>query len=331
MAGAASFMVLSPPPKAALWPEGPAGALLPGMSALFQAQVFDANGVLITGAAVTWDSSNTNVAVIQSNGLLLGLSQGSTTISAKSGAASATLTVTVGYGRASTPSAAAIGKLNGTLNVSASPILKGFDPVNPSLGDAIVATFFWLGSSNIITSVKDDLSDATAVGNTYTLVDYVTLGGLSMATYLAVNAQNFPPKAVTPKVLRVSAILSSGFADGGCVISTFSGIHTVYASALGQKKSASGNGAGTQVADPGAIVAGPGALIYAVTASDGVVGLGTPTGFTQILQQSDASMKADAEYKLLGAAGATVDPQWSWFFGGAQNWLATVMALNPLP
>src|SRR6185503_1985680 len=48
-------------------------------------------------------------------------------------------------------------------------------PANPHLGDAIVATFFWRGTTNTITSVSDHFCDvnSTPIGNTYTLVDYV--------------------------------------------------------------------------------------------------------------------------------------------------------------
>src|SRR3989442_15133113 len=86
---------------------------------------------------------------------------------------------------------------NGTLSTFPSGttrIIKGFNPTNPHLGDAIIATFFWLGSTNIIDSVTDVLSSAplTPVGNRYQLVEYVSAGGMSMATYVATNVQNFP-------------------------------------------------------------------------------------------------------------------------------------------
>src|SRR6266568_4034562 len=71
---------------------------------------------------------------------------------------------------------------------------KSFD-ANPHLGDAIVVTFYWQGSTNTITEVTDHLEDDTPVGNAYTLVDYNTAGGYSMATYVATNIQNFPDPA----------------------------------------------------------------------------------------------------------------------------------------
>src|SRR5436190_18017724 len=88
----------------------------------------------------------------------------------------------------------ALDQWNGTLSESGAMIIKGFNPVNPHVGDAIIATFFWVGTTNIIDSVTDVLTTApyTPVGNKYSLVEYVTAGGISMATYVATNVQNFP-------------------------------------------------------------------------------------------------------------------------------------------
>src|SRR2546427_820399 len=85
-------------------------------------------------------------------------------------------------------------QMNGTLHESGTMLIKGFNPTNPHNGDAIVVTFSWLGSTNTIDSVTDVLTTTpfTPVGNKYTLVSYVTAGGISMATYVATNVQNFP-------------------------------------------------------------------------------------------------------------------------------------------
>src|SRR2546429_5578088 len=87
------------------------------------------------------------------------------------------------------PNGAALNQVNGTLNENGQVLIKGFNPTNPHHGDAIVATFYWLGSTNIIDNVDDVLTDAfyTPVGNKYTLVEYVTAGGDSMATDVAAN------------------------------------------------------------------------------------------------------------------------------------------------
>jgi PKD repeat protein len=204
-------------------------------------------------------------------------------------------------------------------------------PTNPHLGDAIVASFFWKGTTNTITTVTDHFCDvnSTPIGNTYTLVDYVTAGGYSMATYVATNVQGFPDPATTAdQKLCVHAIFSDSFTEGGMILSAYQGVATVTASALGAHHSATGLGSTTTVADPGAIAIGAGALAYAVTMSSGVVGTDPPSGFTNVDEVADNSIKADAEYDIVPTAGS-VDPRWNWYFTSSQAWLATVLALNP--
>jgi len=140
---------------------------------------------------------------------------------------------------------------------------KGFDPQNPHVGDAIVATFFWVGSTNTITTVTDHLSDAaqTPVGNTYTLIDYVTLGGISMATYVATNVRNFPDTSTSfDSILAVHAIFSNSIAEGGVLLSAWRGVSSATALALGPGHSASGAGTSSTIADPGSIPVNTGAL-----------------------------------------------------------------------
>src|SRR5712692_4213215 len=118
-------------------------------------------------------------------------------------------------------------QLNGTLNESGTMLIKGFNPANPHLGDAIVATFIWLGSTNIIDSVTDHLTDpqSTRVGNKYQLVDYVTAGGVSMATYAATNVQNFPDAGTDPNaIVAVRADLSQSVTEGGVILAAYSGV-----------------------------------------------------------------------------------------------------------
>jgi hypothetical protein len=230
------------------------------------------------------------------------------------------------------PTGIALDQQNGTFGSgtqfeSGTHIGNGFNPRNPHVGDAIIATFFWRGSTNVITSVTDHLADGSPVGNTYTLVEYVTAGGFSMATYVATNVQNFPdPNPDPSKVLDVHAITSSPVTDDGIMLSAYRGVTQA---ALGAHRSASGSGSSATVADPGAIAIGAGALAYGVTMSDGVVGTDPPAGFTNITTMSDATMAADGEYAVQGVAGS-VDPQWTWLFNSESTWLATVLTLNAL-
>jgi hypothetical protein len=217
---------------------------------------------------------------------------------------------------------------NSTLDESGTTLIKGFNPTNPHHGDAIVATFVWTGSTNIITSVTDveTSSGFPVVGNTYNLVEYVTSGGISMATYLATNVQGFPDPndPSTGVVLAVRATLSQSVTDGGVVISAYSGL----AVTLGAHHSASGSGNSTTTADPGAIPVTGGGLAYGISFTNGLVGVTPPAGFTNITNTSDASFKGDAEYAVQASAGS-VDPQWTWFFNSPSTWLGSVVALTP--
>src|SRR2546423_15122610 len=138
----------------------------------------------------------------------------------------------------------ALNQANGTLRENGTVLIKGFNPTNPHHGDAIVATFYWLGSTNIITSVTDVLTDAqfTPVGNQYNLVEYVTAGGYSMATYVATNVQNFPdPNDPSDGVvLAVRAHLTQPVTVCGLTISSLSGIDDEPVTALGERGSARG-------------------------------------------------------------------------------------------
>ena len=229
----------------------------------------------------------------------------------------------------------AAGPNNATFGQSGTQIIKGFNPTNPHHGDAIIATFFWLGSTNIIDSVIDVLTDVTftPVHNTYNLVEYRTAGGISMATYVATNVQNFPDAGTDPnQILAVRANLSQSITDGGVMLSAYSGVYPTYAQALGAHQSSSGAGSSTTIADPGAIPVNVGALAYSVALATPPAGVSTPLGFTNISAgpMSDANMVGAGAYALPAAAG-TVDPQWTWGFNAPSTWLASVLALNEAP
>jgi hypothetical protein len=233
----------------------------------------------------------------------------------------------------------ALDQVNGTFSEHGIVLIKGFNPTNPHLGDAIIVTFFWIGSpvsGNIITSVTDRLVDGTPVGNHYTLVEFVTSGDIAMATYVATNVQNFPEGTFPSgeKILAVQATLSQPVLDGGILMSAWTGVASVEAQSLGAHHSASGSGIGATVADPGAIPVNAGALAYGVSMTNGLVGFTGPSGWTNIMTMSDPFMKGDGEYDaeftVQGTSG-TADPQWTWFFTLPSTWLASVLALNPTP
>ena len=212
-------------------------------------------------------------------------------------------------------------------------IWQDFRPTNPHHGDAVVVTFYWVGSTNIITRVYDHLSDAawTPVGNTYTLVEYVTDGVLSMATYVATDVQNFPEGTFPngDQNLVVHADLASPIQDGGITISAFTGVTSVTAQALGAHQSATGSGNSyPTVADAGVLPVDAGALAYGVTMSHNGRAAEVPAGFTSISQMSSAAMWTEADYAVQGSAGS-IHPQWNWYFDSPGTWTATALVLRP--
>lgn len=227
-------------------------------------------------------------------------------------------------------------QVNGTFNASGTTLIKGFNTTNPHNGDAVVATFFWVGSGpNLITSVTDVLtmSGFPVVGNTYTLVEYVSSGGISMATYVATNVHGFPDGYNNPmqdSILAVRATLSQPVTDGGLLISAWSGVDNVTNSVVAAHSSASGAGSTPTPANPGTVAVGAGGLAVGVTLSNGIVGADPPTGFTEFGVQSDASMVEHGDYQVSPIAG-TVSPQWMWYFSQPSSWLASVLTLNPPP
>ncbi|HET7789919.1 MAG TPA: PKD domain-containing protein [Gemmatimonadales bacterium] len=235
---------------------------------------------------------------------------------------------------ATTASGIALDKEIGTLNEQNQDTLaKGFNPANPHLGDAIVATFFWTGPATIV-SVSDFETNAahTPIGNTFHLVEQVSAGGISMATYVATNIQGYPDPNPDPTIVyAVRAIMSQPVPDGGVDLSTYSGVAPVFTDALGGHSSGSGASSANTVSDPGAVPITAGALAYAVTSANAVVGRNVPAGYTRLPNGvlSDNSMVGEDDYMVDSVSGST-DPTWSW--GGFSNpatWLASVLVLNP--
>ena len=225
----------------------------------------------------------------------------------------------------------------GELSESGYHIAKAF-ATNPHLGDAIVATFFWSGPNTIV-SVADHLCDdvpqpsgypGTPVGNTYTLVESVSAGGISMATYVATNVQNYPDPNPTPQTaLCVHAIFAQPVPDGGALLSAWSGVSSAATLALGQHHAAAGAGTTTPtVADPGSVSMGAGSMAYGVSMSNALVGADTPPEFATLTVQSDQYFIDEAN-DLVSDTARSVDPRWGWYFTQPSTWLASVLVLNP--
>src|SRR6266705_4131240 len=197
----------------------------------------------------------------------------------------------------------ALDQQNSAMGQPGRRFVKGFNPTNPQNGDAIVVSFFWIGSTYIIDSVTDHLVDFafTKVGNAYNLVEYVTAGGISMATFVATGVQTIPPANPDgTNVLAVEAILHDSVPDGGIWMSAWRGVEDVYAQALGAHVSGSGAGSAPTAAHPGTVTTTTaGALVYGVSMSRPPVGVDPPPGFTHIDPFDNIG---DATLKAIGRA-----------------------------
>jgi hypothetical protein len=226
---------------------------------------------------------------------------------------------------------------NGALGYSGRVIRKGFDRrdstgaiIHPVQGDAVVATFYWFGSTNIVDSVRDIYTDAffTPIGNTYHLVDYVTAGGISMATYVATNVHF---DATRGYVFAIEADLSDTISDGGVKMTAWTGVEDVYPTAIGAFHSASVSASTPTPVVPGPLTIGGGSVAFGVSLSNGGVNIASrPSGWTNIGGGigSDGRLQDDGDY-YKSPGGESIDPQWTWDFQHASTALATVLELKP--
>src|SRR6266576_3888557 len=235
---------------------------------------------------------------------------------------------------------------NGSPNYSGRVIRKGFDSkepnnqiIHPNPGDAIVATFYWINPSgstaNIIDSVRDVYTDInfTPIGNTYHIVDFITAGGISMATYAATGVHF---DSTSGYVFAVEADFRDSIPAGGVNITAWTGVEDVFANALGSFHSASVSASTQTPLAPGPITIGPGSVAYGVTLSNGGVNIASrpaqPVPWTNvgggIGSSADGRMQDDGDY-YRSPGGETINPQWTWDFQHASTAVLTVLELKP--
>ena len=131
-----------------------------GETVQLTATVLDQNGQPVADAVVTWTSSATGVATVSGQGLVTAVSNGSATITARSGSASANITVTVMQSAgniAIEPSSATLMALGETVQLTATVLDQNGQPV----ADAVVT---WTSSATGVATVSSK-GLVTAVNN----------------------------------------------------------------------------------------------------------------------------------------------------------------------
>ena len=141
--------------------------LAPNSTVDLDAEVFDANGHAIPGAAVTWSSDDTGVATVDRTGRVTAVGGGSTRVRALSGTAESSVEVRVipddDRIRVS-PDSAAFTALADTVRLIAESIDENGDPIgevdaNWSSSDEAVAT---VDSAGLVTAVNNGFAEITA-------------------------------------------------------------------------------------------------------------------------------------------------------------------------
>ena len=199
--GTASVTVTQAPAAVAVTPESAMLAAL-GDTVRFAAEVQDANGNAIAGAAVSWASSDDAVAAVDETGLVTAVSPGMATIEATSGAASGSGTVAVMQEAATltvTP-----GRLRLTaLGERAQLTAEAMDANGNAIADPMLN---WTSEDDAVATV-DAAGFVTAVANGETAVT-VTSGSASASVRVAVEGGAAPADGPPTPMHAADSVIS---------------------------------------------------------------------------------------------------------------------------
>lgn len=186
-----------------------------GLTTAFSAQVTDANGNVIPGAAVTWTSSNPGVASVAPTGVATAQGNGTSTISASFGGVTGSGTLTVAQAPASvsvSPPAATLDGVGSTVSLSAQVLDSGGSVIpNP--------TVTWASSAPGVASVGAT-GVVTAQGDG-TAVISASVGGISGSATVSVTVTQVPttvtldPTTLNFTYLGETAQLTATVLDAG--------------------------------------------------------------------------------------------------------------------
>ena len=185
------------------------------------AVVRDGSGGTMSGAAVTWKSSDASVATVSASGVVTAVAAGSATITASSGSASGSAAVTVG---ATQPGATSVTVTPGSLSLAVGGTRTLNATVRDGAGSVVGgATVEWKSSNAAVATVSaSGVVTAVAIGSATITA---TSGGVSGTTSVSVAvAEPVPasvalnPSSVTLRVGVTEALRVTVRDAGGTVI-----------------------------------------------------------------------------------------------------------------
>ncbi len=224
----------------------------------FAATVFDSRGTRIVDAEVTWSSSFRSVATVDNDGLVLSVGNGRTEITAASGPATASATVTVAQRAAEirlSGAGDALAALDDTVRLAAEVVDANGHPVEN-------AGVTWSSSDEAV-AVVDAAGLVTAVGNGRTSI--VATSGFAAASVAVTVAQRaaevrLPPvprtlTALDDTVRLVAEVLdANGHPVPGAAVTWSSGDESVVTVDVAGLVRAVGNGNATVTAASGSVM-----------------------------------------------------------------------------
>ncbi len=237
--------------------------LAPGATATLSAAVRGSSGAALSGRVVTWSSSSPAVASVSVAGVVTGVAEGTTTVSATSEGQAGFATITVRTPVASvvlTPPAASLAQ-GATQLFSASARDAAGAPLT---GRAVT----WTSSNSQVASVSAaGLVTAVALGSAVisATIENITSSAALSVTPVAVATVTLSPSAFTALVGASQAVVATAKDAGGSVIA-------------GRTITWSSSSAAIATVSSAGVVTGVGAGSATISASvDGVIGTSTAT------------------------------------------------------
>ena len=162
-----------------------------GDTVRLSAEAMDANGYAVAGAAFTWTSSDTLVAMVDSDGLLTAVGNGTASISAAAGAVSGTAALTV----AQQPVAVVVSPMADTLKAFEDTVRLSAKAVDANGHPVVGTTFMWMSGDTLVAVVDSD-GLVTAIGNG--TAEITVASGVVSGTAAVTVAQQATAVVVSP-------------------------------------------------------------------------------------------------------------------------------------